>query len=105
VLQDWRTAPLEPGLRATLGYLEKVTLTPEEVRPADAQAVRDAGVSDQALREALYVCFAFNLIDRLADAFGWHVQTVEEFGKDADFLLKKGYDMIGPIKKRALAAR
>jgi hypothetical protein len=49
------------------------------------------------------VCFSFNLIDRLADAFGWHVQTVEEFGKDAQFLLKKGYDLIGPVRKRALA--
>jgi len=43
------------------------------------------------------------MIDRLADAFGWHVQTVEEFGKDADFLLKKGYGMAGPVRKRALA--
>ena len=73
--------------------------------PGDARAVRDEGVSERAVQDALMVCFCFNLIDRLADAFGWHVQTVEEFGKDAEFLLKKGYDMIGPIRKRALAAR
>jgi hypothetical protein len=65
--------------------------------------VRAEAVSDQAIRDALYVCFSFNLIDRLADAFGWHVQTVEEFGKDAQFLLKRGYDLIGPVRKRALA--
>jgi hypothetical protein len=51
------------------------------------------------------VCFCFNLIDRLADAFGWHVQTAEQFDKDASFLLKKGYQLIGPVRKRALAAR
>lgn len=91
-------------MRATLGLLEKVTLTPEQVRPVDVEAVRAAGVSDQAISDALHVCFSFNLIDRLADAFGWHVQTQDEFGKDADSLLKRGYTMIGPIRKRALAS-
>lgn len=33
-------------------------------------------------------------LHRLADSFVWHVQTAEEFGKDADFLLKKGYGLI-----------
>jgi hypothetical protein len=92
-------------VRATLGLLEKVTLTPEQVQPIDADAVRAEGVSDQAISDALHVCFSFNLIDRLADAFGWHVQTVDEFGKDATALLKRGYTMIGPVRKRALASR
>jgi alkylhydroperoxidase family enzyme len=69
VLDDWRTAPIEPPLRAMLGYLEQVTLRPSEVGPGDAQAVRAAGVSDQAIVDALLVCAYFNLIDRLADSF------------------------------------
>ena len=92
-------------MRATLGLLEKVTLAPEGVGPAEIEAVRSAGVSDQAISDALHVCFCFNLIDRLADAFGWHVQTADEFGKDAKVLLKRGYQMIGPVRKRALATR
>jgi hypothetical protein len=92
------------GLRATLGLLEKVTLRPDEIEPADVQAVRAAEVSDAAIEDALRVCFSFNLIDRLADAFAWHVQTAEQFGKDATFLLKKGYDLIPPVRRRALAA-
>jgi hypothetical protein len=91
-------------MRAILALLEKVTLTPQHVQPADVEAVRAEGVSDQAISDALHVCFSFNLIDRLADAFGWHVQTVDEFGKDAAALLKRGYAMPGPIRKRALAA-
>jgi hypothetical protein len=90
-------------MRATLGLLEKVTLTPQQVQPADVEAVRAEGVSDEAISDALHVCFSFNLIDRLADAFGWHVQTVDEFAKDAAALLKRGYAMPGPIGKRALA--
>ncbi len=65
--------------------------------------MRDAGVSEGAVQDALMVCFCFNLIDRLADAFGWHVQTPEEFAKDARVLLKRGYELMGPIRKRALA--
>jgi hypothetical protein len=91
-------------MRTTLALLEKVTLTPDDVGPGDVEAVRAEGVSDQAISDALHICFCFNLIDRLADAFGWHVQTADEFNKDANFLLKKGYELIGPIRKRALAA-
>lgn len=89
----------------TLALLEKVTMTPDEVGPADVEAARRAGASDQDISDALHVCFCFNLIDRLADSFGWHVQTRDEFDKDAKFLLKKGYNLIGPVRKRALASR
>jgi alkylhydroperoxidase family enzyme len=102
-LEDWRTADVSPALRTTLSLLEKLTLAPDEVTPVDVQAIRSEGVSDQAISDAIHVCFGFNVIDRLADAFGWHVQSAEEFGKDASFLLKKGYELIGPVRKRALA--
>jgi alkylhydroperoxidase family enzyme len=69
VLADWRTAPVEPRLHAMLGYLEHVTLRPDKVGPGDAEAVRAAGVSDQAIVDALLVGAYFNLIDRLADSF------------------------------------
>lgn len=105
MLEDPDTAPISPGLRATLALLRKVTLTPDEVGEGDVNRARAEGVGDEALRDALQVCFAFNLIDRLADAFGWHVQTEDEFGMDAVQLLKRGYRMIGPVRKRALAAR
>jgi alkylhydroperoxidase family enzyme len=70
-LADYRTAPMSEGLRATLAFIEKLTLTPEAVTPADADAVRAAGVSDQALRDAIFACTLFCIIDRLADAFGF----------------------------------
>jgi alkylhydroperoxidase family enzyme len=103
VLKDWRAASISPALRSTLALLETVTLRPDDVTSADVAGVLAEGVSSQAINDALHVCFGFNLIDRLADAFGWHVQTVEEFGKDAQFLLKRGYDLIGPIRRRAMS--
>ena len=71
VLADWRTAELEPGLRATLDLLERVTLRPGEVGAADVTALRAAGVSDAAIEDALAVCACFNVIDRLAEAFAF----------------------------------
>ena len=71
MLADWRTAPIDEELRATLGLLEKVTVAPVEVRPADIEAVRARGVSDAAIEDALSVCAYFNPIDRLADAFAF----------------------------------
>ena len=71
MLTDWRTAPVEPRLRAMLGYLEVMTLRPGELAPEDADAVRAEGVSDAAMVDALLVAGYFNLIDRLADSFGF----------------------------------
>ena len=87
VLEDWRTAPVDERLRAMLGFLEKVTLTPAEVGPDDIAPLKAAGIEDQAIEEALYVCFLFNLMDRLADAFDFTVPEVD----DGKFLYKMGY--------------
>jgi len=69
-LEDWRTAPLSPQVRATLGLLEKLMLTPEEVGTQDVEAARAIGISEGAILDAIYICAAFNLIDRVADALG-----------------------------------
>ena len=67
MLADHESAPIPDGLRATLGFLQTMTLRPSELGPDDAAAVRRAGVSGEALRDAIYVAWAFNLISRLAD--------------------------------------
>lgn len=91
VVADWRTAPLRPELAATLVFLEKLTLRPDELLPADADAVRAAGVSTQALRDAAAVCALFSMIVRLADSFGWDVPTWERLTARAPAMLDGGY--------------
>ena len=91
MLDDWRTAPIDDRVHATLGFLEKLTLAPDEVGPADAAAPRQAGVSDAALRDAVYVCAIFNLIDRVSDALDFAIPSQEGFTKIAKLLLKRGY--------------
>ena len=91
MVADWRTAPLRPDLAVTLVFLEKLTLRPDELEPADADAVRAAGVSDQALRDATTVCALFNMIVRLADSLGWDVPTWETLKQRAPAMLEGGY--------------
>jgi alkylhydroperoxidase family enzyme len=95
VLADWRSAPIEPGLHATLGLLEKVTLRPQDVDVADVDAVRAAGVSDAAIEDALTVGACFNVIARLADAFGFtpisHVLGGEGLLRHEAAFLERGY--------------
>jgi hypothetical protein len=50
-----------------------------------------AGVSREAVRDAIYVCYLFNTYDRLADAFGWHIPPQGSFDAGATHLLKRGY--------------
>jgi uncharacterized peroxidase-related enzyme len=93
VLADYRTAPIEPKLRAMLAYLEKLTLTPDAIGPDDVVPLRAAGLSDEAIADAVHVCAMFNIYDRLADALGWEVPASPDFWpKQSRYLLKAGYE-------------
>jgi AhpD family alkylhydroperoxidase len=59
-------ASARPELRAARAFLSTVTLTPDR---ADATGV--AGLPEQAVLEALHVNLVFNIIGRLANAFGF----------------------------------
>jgi alkylhydroperoxidase family enzyme len=73
VLDDYTTAPIDGKLRATLGLLKKMTLDHGNLGSDDMLAVMRAGVSKQAIQDALEVAFLFNVYDRLADAMAWDV--------------------------------
>ena len=91
MLTDWRTAPVDPKVRATLGFLEKLTLAPTQVGPADVAPLHAAGVSNQAVEDAIQVCALFNIYDRLADAMGWHLPGPEGYAASGRNLMKRGY--------------
>ena len=82
---------MRPELAATLVFLEKLTLRPDEIGPADADAARASGVSDQALRDAAAVCALFTMIVRLADSLGWEVPPPERLAARAPAMLEGGY--------------
>ena len=82
-----------PELEAMLGFLEKLTLRPDEVGAADAKRVLEAGVSAQAFEDALYVQAMFQFITRCADAFRFHIPDEAGFQDSAKSLLRFGYTL------------
>lgn len=93
MLDDYETAPIDEKLRATLTLLKKMTIAHVTLGPDDVRSALQAGVSKEAIREALEVAFLFNVYDRLADAMGWDVpeRTSGYYQLAAKRLLTRGY--------------
>lgn len=90
-LADYPTAPIANGLRATLAFLEKMTLHPADLSAADARVVLRSGVTSEALVDAIAVASAFNIVTRYADALDFAIPSPSEFDRAGDMLLKRGY--------------
>ena len=74
-----------------LGFLEKLTLTPEALTAKDIAPVRAAGVSEAAIEDAIHVCTLFSVYVRLADTFAFDIPDEVGFEKSATSLLTRGY--------------
>ena len=85
---------MDESLRATLGFLEKLTLRPDELRRKDAQDVLGAGIREDALIDAIHVAALFTMIVRLADSFDWHVQLDQELAAGAKARLGSSYALL-----------
>ena len=90
-LADLATAPISEPLRATLGLLRKVTKDHGAVGVDDIRPLLALGVTRAQIADALNVCFAFNVINRLADTFEFFVGSDAAFDAGARHLLKRGY--------------
>lgn len=67
-LADYRSAPISAGLKATLAFLETMTLRPAMLSDGDVRAVLGSGISAQSLADAIAVGTVFGLITRYAGA-------------------------------------
>ena len=92
-LADLATAPIREPLRATLALLKKVTREHDKVTRDDIAKVRAAGVSKQQIKDALDVCWCFNVITRLADTFHFNIGPQSAFDISAKMLLSRGYNI------------
>ncbi|HEY5926946.1 MAG TPA: hypothetical protein VIV11_34905 [Kofleriaceae bacterium] len=92
MLDNVDTAPIEEPLRATLRLLGKLTKE-HAVSADDMRVVLAAGVTKQQIKEALDVCFCFNVIDRCADTFQFFVPEPAGFAFSAKMLLSRGYKL------------
>jgi alkylhydroperoxidase family enzyme len=67
---DVEAAALDRPHRLLLGFVETVTRHAYRVTDEQVQGLRDAGWSDEQIAEAVYDAALFNMLVRLADAFG-----------------------------------
>ena len=90
VLSDFETATIGEPMRATLRMLGKLTRD-HALKADDMREVLATGVSRDQIGDALAVCFSFNTIGRLADAFGFSLPSPKAFEAGAKYLLARGY--------------
>ena len=91
VISDFHAAPISERLKAALEFLEVMTLRPNDLKAEHAKAALNAGLSADALMDAIAVGALFNIITRYADALDFSLPTTAEFERAANMLLKRGY--------------
>lgn len=82
-------------LAAVLPLLERLTEAPESVTSRDVDAVRQAGVPDEAIVDALHVCLIFNTVNRMANAFEWTWNSDEHVRVAAKVIHRISYRLPG----------
>jgi alkylhydroperoxidase family enzyme len=70
VLADYRTAPLEPKVKALLDWCVQMTRSPVDLGESDVKALVDQGWSDEEISAAGFLCAYFNFINRVAEGLG-----------------------------------
>jgi len=95
MLENWRGASLEPRMAAVFELLEKRAADSDAMTTDDIDRVRAAGESDQAISDVFYIAFMFDLVNRLANAFGFTSETAEGARKSAAMLHRLGYRVPG----------
>lgn len=68
VMDDWSNAELSDKLRATLGFVERLTLEPGSVGPEHVAPMRAAGLGKGAIRQVVHFCAMVSTISRIASA-------------------------------------
>ncbi len=97
VFSDLQTADVSDKAKLMLVFLGKLAISPEEITAADVLPLRMAGISDEAIRDGIYVCGDFSTFNRLAFAFDCEVPTPAQAAVIGNILWKLGYNM--PINR------
>lgn len=78
-------------LNATINFLEKLTLHPDELDKKDLQVVLGKGVTPEELQDAIAVSSLFNITARCANVLNFSILNNNDLQKAAKRLLVQGY--------------
>ena len=73
--EDYRRLDLEAADRAMLDYADKLTRTPGAMECSDVEALRSAGLSDEAILDINQVVAYYAFVNRLADGLGVELES------------------------------
>lgn len=88
-IADPSNPSLGPQLAAVLPLLDKLASDPDSVTSADIAAVRAAGVSEQALEDAVPISAAFHVVNRVMNALGAPAMEDKQL-RVGTFVVEKG---------------
>lgn len=77
MLADVESSALDDKHKALFRFVDKVNRDSPAITPADLDAARAAGWTDEALYFAITVCALFNFYNRWIDATGVHALSDE----------------------------
>jgi uncharacterized peroxidase-related enzyme len=95
MLDRWREKQIDPRMRAAFELLEKRASDPAALRSEDFTGLRAAGVSEAGILDVLHVAFVFDLINRLANVFGFSSNDDAGRRSTAAMLHRLGYRVPG----------
>lgn len=77
-------------LAALLAYVRKLTLAPSTISHSDKEAVHSAGFTEDELKDAIAVCAAFNLYNRIVEGHG--IAPHDDYTADVAMINARGFD-------------
>jgi alkylhydroperoxidase family enzyme len=85
------TPPDDLRLKAAFDFLAAFAAGPEAIGRSHVEALRSAGVRDEAIRDLAQIAFCFCLINRVADALEFRVPPAEDFARSWPAMGAKAY--------------
>ena len=76
-MTDLESCALDDQHKALFRFVDKVNHDSPQIAPADLDAVRASGWTDEAIYFAITVCALFNFYNRWIDASGVHAMSEE----------------------------
>lgn len=77
-------------LEVLLDYVRKLTLAPSTISQSDKEAVHADGFTEDELKDAIAVCAAFNLFNRIVEGHG--IAPHDDYTADVAMINTHGFD-------------
>jgi uncharacterized peroxidase-related enzyme len=100
MMSNLESVSIDLRMRPILSFVQKLTLSPSRMTPADAEAVFVAGWDDHALYDAVAICGLFNLMNRLVNGLGIEAEPAYTQSV-AQYLATGGYAGFLPLLDEA----